>query len=91
MDRDALRLLPPPGDQLLGREVERDFPIPFQQTSINRSDLRMFFEEKEVALFSDEDLAQLALMLASAYVGSGIMWEDLKLFALQLLEHKRSK
>jgi hypothetical protein len=67
---------------------DRPFPIPFQEMSITRADIREHVGIDAEGLLTDKDMHQLAIMLGRIYVGTGMIWNDLELFVQEILEDK---
>ena len=79
--------------ELLARmqgEESTDFDAPFEITSVSREDLMDFLSTDDIAVFSNADMRKLAGKLADAYTGSGVFWDDLKLFARMMLKEKQA-
>lgn len=66
--------------------MDRQYEIPTDILSISRDDLREFFSEGEIALFTDADMELLAEQLGVAINES--LRDELEFFAGRLIREK---
>jgi hypothetical protein len=64
------------------------FDRPFPITSVARADLEEYFNVKDIAKFTDDDMARLARVMADVYLADSF-WVSLEIIANDMLTKKK--
>jgi hypothetical protein len=75
-------------DQQLEEWWMQEFSIPFAKTSLTRADLLSLFPVEDVAHLTDADMQMVAKELGKSLTDA-ILWDDLELFASDIIEARR--